>query len=76
MHVELNHFPLLMLSLLLNAVSSLFLLFALSPVLGDAHGVHHTFSLMELMNLDILASGTYDEFTRLLIIILWWFPIW
>ncbi|WP_298068406.1 HDIG domain-containing metalloprotein [uncultured Mailhella sp.] len=51
-HVEFGHLPLLMLCLLLNAASSLFLLFALSPVLEMLMGYTTRFRMMELMNLE------------------------
>lgn len=51
-HVELGHLPLLLLCLLLNAASSLFLLFALSPVLEMLMGYTTRFRMMELMNLE------------------------
>ena len=51
-HIALAHVPLLLLCLLLNAVSSLFLLFALSPVLEMLMGYTTRFRMMELMNLE------------------------
>ncbi len=68
-HVEAGQMPLLLLCLLLNAASSLFLLFALSPVLEMLMGYTTRFRMMELMNLEhpllqelmMEAPGTYHH---------------
>ena len=52
MHVEWVQLPLLGLALFCNAVGSLFLLFALSPVIEMLMGYTTRFRLMELMNLE------------------------
>ncbi|MBR3881303.1 MAG: HDIG domain-containing protein [Mailhella sp.] len=52
MHIELTQLPLLLIALFANAVVSLFLLFALSPVIEMMMGYTTRFRMMELMNLE------------------------
>ncbi|WP_294445802.1 HDIG domain-containing metalloprotein [uncultured Mailhella sp.] len=68
-HVEWSQMPLLLLALVCNAVGSLFLLFALSPVLEMLMGYTTRFRMMELMNLEhpllqelmMTVPGTYHH---------------
>ena len=52
MHLALAQLPLLLLALFVNAVASLFLLFAFSPVIEMMMGYTTRFRMMELMNLE------------------------
>ncbi|MBQ5727732.1 MAG: HDIG domain-containing protein, partial [Mailhella sp.] len=52
MQVELAQLPLLIIALFVNAVASLFLLFAFSPVIEMMMGYTTRFRMMELMNLE------------------------
>ena len=52
MNTEVIELPLLILALFVNAVASLFLLFALSPVIEMMMGYTTRFRMMELMNLE------------------------
>ena len=69
MHLELHHLPILVLALMCNAVLSLLLLFALSPVLEMLMGYTTRFRMMELMNLEhpllqelmVKVPGTYHH---------------
>ncbi len=69
MHLEVHHLPALVLALLSNALLSLFLLFALSPVLELLMGYTTRFRMMELMNLEhpllqelmVKVPGTYHH---------------
>ena len=69
MQVELAQLPLLLLALFVNAVASLFLLFAFSPVIEMMMGYTTRFRMMELMNLEhpllqelmMNLSGTYHH---------------
>ncbi len=68
-HVELSQLPLLLLALTCNATGSLFLLFALSPVLEMLMRYTTRFRMMELMNLEhpllqelmMTVPGTYHH---------------
>ncbi len=69
LHLEMAQLPMLLLAFLCSAVSSLFLLFALSPVLEVLMGYTTRFRLMELMNLEhpllrelmVKVPGTYHH---------------
>ena len=68
-HLEWAQLPFLLLALICNAVGSLFLLFALSPVLEMLMGYTTRFRMMELMNLEhpllqelmMTVPGTYHH---------------
>ena len=68
-HLEWAQLPVLMLALACNAIGSLFLLFALSPVLEMLMGYTTRFRMMELMNLEhpllqelmMTVPGTYHH---------------
>ena len=68
-HLEWSQLPFLLLALVCNAVGSLFLLFALSPVLEMLMGYTTRFRMMELMNLEhpllqelmMTVPGTYHH---------------
>ena len=69
MHIELAEFPVLLIALFVNAVASLFLLFAFSPVIEMMMGYTTRFRMMELMNLEhpllqelmMTVPGTYHH---------------
>ncbi len=68
-HLEWGQLPFLLIALLCNAIGSLFLLFALSPVLEMLMGYTTRFRMMELMNLEhpllqelmMTVPGTYHH---------------